>query len=130
MYLKKKSIPKQLLVFVGPAVLGLMVNALYNIVDRIFVGQFVGAKGLAAVTMVFPVSLLQFGFVLLFGSGTGVLIAKYLGESNAEKAEVALGNMIAGLLITIVLFTSSGLLFYKPLLGVFGARGELLNLSA
>lgn len=114
MSIKDNSILKQLLLYVGPAVLGLLVNALYNIVDRIFVGQFVGAEGLAAVTMVFPVSLLQFGFVLLFGSGTGVLIAKYLGEANAEKAEIALGNMIAGLLITIVLFTSAGLLFYKP----------------
>lgn len=130
MSIKDNSILKQLLFYVAPTVLGLLVNALYNIVDRIFVGQFVGAHGLAAVTMVFPVSLLQFGFVLLFGSGTGVLIAKFLGESNSEKAEVALGNMIAGLLITIVLFTSAGLLFYKPLLKIFGAQSELLTLSA
>ncbi|WP_299778938.1 MATE family efflux transporter [uncultured Formosa sp.] len=130
MLITENSVLKQLIKYVGPAVLGLLINALYNIVDRIFVGQFVGAEGLSAVTMVFPVFLFQFGFVLLFGSGTGVMISKYLGESKPEKAEIALGNMIAGLLIIIVLFTGSGLLFYRPLLELFGAQGDLLNLSA
>ena len=82
---KEQTVLKQLFLYVGPAVLGLLVNALYNIVDRIFVGQFVGADGLSAVTMVFPITLLKFGFVLLFGSGAGVLIAKYLGESDLSK---------------------------------------------
>lgn len=127
---KEQTVLKQLFVYVGPAVLGLLVNALYNIVDRIFVGQFVGADGLSAVTMVFPISLLKFGFVLLFGSGAGVLIAKYLGESDPEKAEVVLGNMMAGLLVTIVLFTTAGLFFYEPLLELMGARGALLHMSA
>ncbi|MAU16973.1 MAG: hypothetical protein CMH46_15705 [Muricauda sp.] len=127
---KEQTVLKQLFLYVGPAVLGLLVNALYNIVDRIFVGQFVGADGLSAVTMVFPITLLKFGFVLLFGSGAGVLIAKYLGESDPEKAEMVLGNMIAGLLVTIVLFTAAGLLFYEPLLELMGARGQLLDMSA
>ena len=85
--LKDDGILKLLLVFVGPAVLGLLINVLYNVVDRIFVGQFVGAEGLSAVTMVFPITLLQFSFVLLFGSGSGVLIAKSLGENRLDKAE-------------------------------------------
>ncbi|MGQ1784633.1 MATE family efflux transporter [Saccharicrinis sp. GN24d3] len=127
--LKESPIFKLLLVYAGPAVLGLLINALYNIVDRIFVGQFVGAEGLAAVTLAFPVSLFQFDFVLLFGSGTGVLISKYLGESRPKKAEKALGTMMAGLLITIILFTSAGLLFYKPLLQAFGAQGQLSELA-
>ena len=95
-----------------------------------FVGQFVGANGLSAVTMVFPITLFQFGFILLFGSGAGILIAKYLGENKKEEAEDALGNVIVGILITIVIFTSLGLMFYKPLLMAFGAEGILLNLSA
>ncbi|WP_055444878.1 MATE family efflux transporter [Lacinutrix himadriensis] len=128
--LKDDSIPKLLLAFVGPAVLSLLINALYNLVDRIFVGQFVGVDGLSAVTLVFPVTLFQFGFVLLFGSGSGILIAKFLGEDRLDKAEDALGNSIAGLLITMVAFTTLGLLFYKPLLMAFGAEGELLNLSS
>ncbi len=67
---KEDSILKLLFIFVGPAVLGMLINALYNFVDRIFVGQFVGVEGLSAVTMVIPVSLFQFGFILLFGSGS------------------------------------------------------------
>lgn len=114
----------------GPAVFGLLINALYNFVDRIFVGQFVGAEGLSAVTLVFPVTLFQFGFILLFGSGSGILIAKYLGEKRTDKAEDALGNVIAALLIIIVIFTAAGLFFYEPLLVAFGAQGALLHLSA
>ncbi|MEP3372893.1 MAG: MATE family efflux transporter [Maribacter dokdonensis] len=128
--LKDDSIRKLLFAFVGPAVLGLLINALYNFVDRIFVGQFVGADGLSAVTMAFPVTLFQFGFILLFGSGSGILIAQYLGEKKYEDAEDALGSVIAGLLVAIVVFTTLGLLFYKPLLLVFGAEGTLLDLSA
>ncbi|MFD1294371.1 MATE family efflux transporter [Lutibacter holmesii] len=128
--LKDGPIFKLLLVYAGPAVLGLLINALYNIVDRVFVARYVGAEGLSAVTMAFPVSLFQFGFILLFGSGSGIFIAKYLGESNPEKAEKVLGNMIAGLLLISVIFTFFGLLFYKPLLTFLGAKGELLQLSA
>ncbi|GAF02793.1 MATE family efflux transporter [Saccharicrinis fermentans] len=127
--LKDSSIPKLLLSYAGPAVLGLLINALYNIVDRIFVGQFVGAEGLSAVTIAFPITLLQLGFTVLFGSGTGVLISKYLGESKPEEAEKALGNMIAGLLVTILLFTMLGLLFCRNILQIFGAQNELLKLS-
>ncbi|PKQ63817.1 hypothetical protein BZG02_07270 [Labilibaculum filiforme] len=128
--LKDDPIRKLLFVFAGPAVIGLLVNALYNIVDRIFVGQFVGAEGLSAVTFVFPITIFQFAFVLLFGSGTGVLIAKYLGQEKPEEAEKVLGNMMAGLFITTILFTLAGFLFYKPLLSAFGAKGTLLNLSS
>jgi putative MATE family efflux protein len=128
--LKEDSISRLLFIFVGPAVLGMLINALYNFVDRIFVGHYVGVDGLSAVTMVFPVTLFQFGFVLLFGSGSGILIAKYLGESNLEKAENVLGNAIVGLCIIMIIFTSAGLLFYKQLLQLFGASGELLNLSS
>ncbi|MEO9953727.1 MATE family efflux transporter [Nonlabens sp.] len=128
--LEDDSVLKLLFAFVGPAVLGLLVNALYNLVDRIFVGQFVGAEGLSAVTMVFPVNLFQFGFILLFGSGAGILIAKYLGEKNTDKAEDVIGNVIIGILITNLFFTTLGLLFYKPLLTAFGAEGTLLDLSS
>lgn len=128
--LRDDSVLKLLYAFVGPAVFGLLINALYNFVDRIFVGQFVGAEGLSAVTLVFPVTLFQFGFILLFGSGSGILIAKYLGEKRTDKAEDALGNVIAALLIIIVIFTAAGLFFYEPLLVAFGAQGVLLHLSA
>ena len=127
--LKDGPILKLLFVYAGPAVVGLLINALYNIVDRIFVGQFVGAEGLSAVTLVFPVMNFQFAFVLLLGSGAGVLIAKYLGEKRKDKAELALGNMLVGLGITMILFTSLGLLFYQPLLRAFGAQGSLLQQS-
>ncbi|UMB61168.1 MATE family efflux transporter [Lutibacter sp. A80] len=124
------SIPKLLFAFVGPAVLGMLINALYNFVDRIFVGQYVGVEGLSAVTMVFPVTLFQFGLILLFGSGSGILIAKYLGESQPRKASTILGNVIACLFLVMLLFTGLGLIYYKPLLELFGASGTLLNLSA
>lgn len=127
--LTEDSVLKLLFIFVGPAVLGMLINALYNFVDRIFVGQYVGVEGLSAVTMVFPVTLLQFAFVLLFGSGAGILIAKYLGESQPEKASHVLGNAIAGIFLITLVFILLGLIYYRPLLEVFGATGTLLDLS-
>lgn len=128
--LKKESIIKLLWVFVGPAVLGLLINIFYNVVDRIFVGHFVGADGLSAVTMVFPIALFKFSFVLLLGSGAGVLIAKYLGEDRQDKAEEVLGNMMAGLTVVSAVFTLLGLLFHKEILQLLGAEGQLLQQSA
>jgi len=127
--LSKAAVPRLLLSFAGPAVIGLLCQALYNIVDRIFVGQFVGPEGLAALTMAFPVMLLMFGFSLLFGSGSATLISKYMGESNFEKAEKTLGSMFASLIIFAVFFVIAGLLFLEPLLILLGAKGSLLEQS-
>ena len=63
-----------------PAFVGVFVNALYNIVDRIFIGQGVGAEALSGISVIFPVMLIMMGFGMLIGIGTGVYVSINLGK--------------------------------------------------
>ena len=73
--METESIPRLLARFAGPAIVGMIASALYNIVDRIFVGQTVGANGIAAIALGFPLMLFFFSFALLVGVGGGSRIA-------------------------------------------------------
>ena len=85
-------IPRLILRFALPATLGVLANALYNIVDRVFIGHYVGAEGLAAISVVFPIILLVVAFSALIGVGTASQISRDLGAQDQERAEIALGN--------------------------------------
>lgn len=119
-------IPQLLLKFSIPAIIGMMVTALYNVVDRIFVGQGVGSEALAGISISFPFMILMMAFGMLTGLGGTALISIRLGEQKKEEAEVILGNAIS--LLVGVSFTLSmiGLVFLDPLLKIFGASPEIL----
>ena len=68
-----------------PAMIGMMVNALYNFVDTIFVGQGVGAIAIGALSIAFPIQMLISAFAQMFGMGSASIISRRLGEKN-EKA--------------------------------------------
>ena len=74
------SITRLMWRFSLPAIVGMLANALYNIVDRLFVGQTVGAAGIGAISVVFPFMILVISFDLLVGVGAGSLISISLGE--------------------------------------------------
>ncbi|HON17213.1 MAG TPA: MATE family efflux transporter, partial [Spirochaetota bacterium] len=90
--LSEKKISSLLWSYFLPAFVGVMANALYNIVGRIFIGQFVGTEALSGLTVVFPVMIIIMGFGMLFGIGSAILISIELGRGNREKAEFILGN--------------------------------------
>ncbi len=123
--LRSDRIPVLLFQFALPSVVALLVHALYNIVDRIVVGQGVGPAGLAALALVFPVMLIQFGFCHLIGGGSAALISIRLGEKRSDRAEGVLGNavlltaMVAFILPTLVLFN------IDRILDLFATAGEL-----
>ena len=71
----------------GPAIIGMVVNALYNVVDSIFVGQGVGEVGLVAVTLVFPLMLILMGVGMFVGLGAGSLISIRLGQKTHALVE-------------------------------------------
>ena len=75
-----------------PSIIGMVASALYNIVDRIFIGRGVGTLALAGVTVAFPLQLSQIAFSILIGVGAASLISISLGEQKREKAEQVLGN--------------------------------------
>lgn len=109
-----------------PATIGMLVNAVYNIVDRIFIGNAEGiaSLGLTALTVSFPIMMIMMGLALMFGAGGAALFSIRLGEKDREGAEKILGNSIMMIFITSFLFMVFALLNLERLLWLFGAREE------
>jgi putative MATE family efflux protein len=124
--LGKAPIPGLLLRFSLPAIVGMMVNAIYNVVDRIFIGQNVGPLGLAGATVAFPIMLVLMGFGMLVGVGGSALVSIRLGERKEGEAERILGNSLTLLVVLALGLTALGLLFLSPLLRLFGASEAIL----
>jgi putative MATE family efflux protein len=106
-------IPRLILHFALPATVGVLANALYNIVDRIFIGHYAGASGLAAISVVFPVVLASVAFSGMVGVGASSQISRALGAQNLEKAQRAFGNGILAWAL-INLLTVAPLLIWLP----------------
>lgn len=121
-----------LLQFSIPAIIGMVVNALYNIVDRIFIGNApeLGANGLAGITIGFPIMILQLSIGLLFGVGGATLFSIRLGERNVKGASKALNTAFIMLIASGALFMIIGTIFLKPILVLFGASETVLPYSA
>ncbi len=128
--LGEESVWKLLCSFSAPAIVGMIVNAIYNVVDRIFVGQMVGDKALAALSFAFPFMTAIMAMAMLVGLGGTSLVAISLGENNREKAEKILANVcvFSGLLEIVV--SVIGYIFMKPLLRLFGTpEGEIMRMA-
>ena len=110
------SIPSLLLKFSAPAVVGMVAQALYNVVDRIFVGQGVGPEGIAGTTVAFPFMLVMLAFGMLIGFGATALVSLRLGEQHREEAERVLGNAAVLLVGASLLLTAMGMAFLDPFL--------------
>ena len=123
------SIPSLLLKFSAPAIVGMLAQALYNVVDRIFVGHAVGPLGIAGTTLSFPFFLVLLAFGMLIGFGAAALVSIRLGERRKDEAEQVLGNAVVLLVGASLLLTATGLLFLDPLLKVFGASEQSLPLA-
>ncbi|MCA1745656.1 MAG: MATE family efflux transporter [Bacteroidales bacterium] len=104
-----------------PSFIGVMANSLYNIVDRIFIGQAIGAEALSGVTAVFPVMIIMTAFGMLIGIGSSVQISLSLGKKDLPQAQKILGNAVVLILIISVLVTSIGFAVKEPMLRLFGA---------
>ncbi len=124
--LGERNIGRLLLNFSIPAIVGMMVNALYNIVDRIFIGQGVGTLAISGITIDFPIMLIIMAFAMLIGLGATTLISIRLGENKREEAEKIAGNALTLFAITSLAISILGFVFLKTLLELFGASGEVL----
>jgi putative MATE family efflux protein len=124
--LGEEKISKLLLKFSIPAITGMLVNALYNVVDRIFVGQGVGKEAIAGITIGFPLMIVIMAFGMLIGIGATSLISIRLGEQNKPEAEGIVGNALTLLVGISVVISILGLVYLKPLLISFGASVKIL----
>ncbi|MDY0281691.1 MAG: MATE family efflux transporter [Salinivirgaceae bacterium] len=120
-------IRKVLWKFFVPAFTGVMVNSLYNIVDRIFVGQGVGSLALSGLSVVFPIMVIMMAFSMLIGIGAGVRISIHLGKKQYDLAEQVLGNAFILLIIISIVMMGFGFLIKEPLLRMFGAGPDTID---
>ncbi len=119
--LEKESIRKLIFKFSIPAIVGGLINALYNIADQIFIGQKVGVLGNAATNVAFPITTFCIATMLLLSVGTASNFSISLGKKHEEEAKTFLGNGILALVIFGVVIAILTLLFLEPLLYLCGA---------
>lgn len=120
-------IGKLLVRFSVPAIIAMLTNAVYNIVDRIFVGRFIGEQALAGLTIAFPLMLTIFAMGTLIGHGGANLISLSLGEANKTKANLLLSQTLLTTLLLGSALILAGYTFMTPLLTKLGARGAVLT---
>ncbi|MFY9139222.1 MAG: MATE family efflux transporter [Thermacetogeniaceae bacterium] len=112
--------------FSWPTIIGMMCNALYNIVDRAFVGRGVGPLAIAATTVAFPLMTILLALSVLIGVGTTALISLRLGEQKKEEAELVAANGTTLLILLPLCFSIIYFCFPEPILRLFGATDEVL----
>jgi putative MATE family efflux protein len=124
----EEKISKLLLRFSLPATLAMAVNASYNIVDTIFVGRL-GSEAIAALSVSFPIQMLLGAIAIGTGVGAASLISRSLGAGRKEDATIAAGQVILLALVCGLFATLIGLFYLRPLLSIFGATPEILELT-
>jgi putative MATE family efflux protein len=117
-----EPVGKLLFRFSIPAITGMLVNALYNVVDRIFVGRGVNEIALGGLSLVLPLMTISMAFTMLFGIGTANMISMRLGQGRKDEAENALNHCFFLLCGIGLLLMAAGLLFIEPLLSLLGAQ--------
>ena len=112
--------------FAIPAIISMLVSALYNIVDQIFIGQGVGMLGNAATNVAFPVTTIATSLALLLGIGSASNYNLEMGAGKEKKASSIAGTGLASLVTMGVILAVVVLLFLHPLLSLFGATKDVM----
>ena len=121
-----KPVGKLLAQYALPAIIAMTAASLYNIIDRVFIGQVVGPMAISGLAITFPFMILAAAFGAAVGVGAATTISVKLGQKDYESAENTLGNTITLNLIIGLAFGGICLLFLDPILRFFGARDATL----
>ncbi len=132
-YLATERVGKLMGKYAVPCIISLLVGALYNIVDQIFVANasYLGSFGNAANTVVFPLTVIALGIAVMIGDGCCAFVSISLGEKKAENATRSVGNSVLLCIISSIILTIVYLIFAEPILTAFGGKvnNETLELS-
>lgn len=112
-----------------PGVVGMMVQALYNVVDRIFIGQWCGPDAIAGLTVTFPLMNIATAVGVLVGVGSCSRISIVLGTGNRPLAARYLGNALTLTILNAIIYIAAFAVFMDPLLLAFGASGVTLPIA-
>jgi putative MATE family efflux protein len=128
--LEHQKIGKLMWSYFVPAFTGMMTSALYNIVDRIYIGQGVDALALSGLSVIFPLMIIIMAFGMLVGMGSGVRISISLGEKDYDKANRILGNAVFLTFTLGIILMIAGFLVRNKVLLIFGAGPETLKYAS
>ncbi len=124
-----EPVAKLMVRFAVPSIIAMLVSALYNIVDQLFIGQTVGELGNAATNIAFPLSTMCIALALLFGIGGASCFNLSLGRGEKEKAGFYLGNSAVMLFLCGTVLCVIAEAFLTPLLKAFGSPADVLPLA-
>jgi putative MATE family efflux protein len=123
-YLTTAPIRKLLIKFSIPCVLAMLVSALYNIVDQIFIGNSsAGTAGIMATTLVFPFTVVALALAQLIGDGCATLFSISLGAKDEKTSNKCVGNAIVAVIVLSVILVALGFIFMKPIFSILGVNG-------
>ena len=122
-----EKVSKLLLQYAIPAIIAMTASSLYNMVDRIFIGQGVGALAISGLAITFPFMNLASAFGTLVGLGGSTLASMKLGQRDYATAQCVLGNVIMLNAIVGIVFTAVTLPFLDPILYFFGASPQTVG---
>ena len=123
-YLATEKVGKLMGKYAVPCIISLLVGALYNIVDQIFIANadYLGSYGNAANTVVFPLTVIALGIAVMIGDGTCAFVSISLGANKKDDAHKSVGNAILLCIVSSIVLTAIYLIFMDPILTAFGGR--------
>lgn len=127
-----KNILPLLVEFSVPAIVGMLVNAIYNVVDRMFIGNApeLGAVGIAGITISYPITLVLMAISLMVGVGGSTRFSISLGKKENNEASIYQGNAVVLTVIFGLIFTVLGNVFIVPILEILGSSETVLPYAA
>lgn len=130
--LGKDNVRHLLFVLALPAITSQVVNVLYNMVDRMYIGHIdkVGSIALTGVGVCFPIIMIISAFAFLVGIGGSPRASIYMGKNDNAMAEKILGNCFSAIIITSLVLTGLILYFHEPLLYMFGASANTITYAS
>jgi putative MATE family efflux protein len=121
-----RSVGRLLAEFSLPAIGGLLVSSLYNVVDRIFIGQGTGVYGMAAVTAAWPIMIGSLAIGVLFQTGARTLASVMVGQGDIAKSEEYVSRGAGAAFLLAAVAALACWIFVEPLLGALGATGKVM----
>ncbi len=123
-FLETEKVGRLMRKYAIPCIISLIVGALYNIVDQIFIANadYLGSFGNAANTVVFPMTVLALGIAVMIGDGCCAFVSIHLGKGDMDNAHRSVGNSILLCIISGIVLMGAYLIFSEPILTMFGGK--------
>ena len=112
-----------------PAIVGMSISAINNFLDAFFVGQFVGQAAVAAISLAFPILMINAAFSAMIGVGASSLLSRAIGAGQVEVQRQIFGTLLMLSLIVSLVLSVLGMVYARELIAFMGGRGEVLDLG-